>query len=404
MRILYLNYVWDPHKSSGARTHIRELTRGLSALGHTVVVEHRHRIAEAARGSLGQGTSAPARRRARLRHSLAPYLHESACLIRAFRGLVAERKLMQKEKPDVVLTRTSLHQFSSLVAARRCGVPIVFEVDAPVGYEYRKYSDHYFLIPGFAEWLESRMLSGADGLFVVSNPLKKHFVGRGVPEHKIRVVPNGVDISRFRPEAGDPEIRERFGAKSVILGFVGSFARFHGIDQLREAIDFLAPIRPNTCFLMVGGGKLSDKVREHCLQRGLSSRVHFTGHVPAEEVPGLMAAADVLIAPYEAQDFFYFSPIKVFEYMAAGRAIVAARIGQIQEIIRDQVDGILYDPSIPGALGKQLLDLVDRPALRSRLGQAARRTAEQEYTWQASAEGVAALLEQVVQRRRAAAR
>ena len=141
---------------------------------------------------------------------------------------------------------------------------------------------------------------------------------------------------------------------------------------------------------------LSADLQEYCRQLGLSGRVHFTGHVPAKDVPGLMAAADILLAPYQAQDFFYFSPIKIFEYMATARAVVAARVGQIPEIIQDGVNGMVYDPSAPGALGERLLRLVDHPELRRRLGEEARRTVESHYTWQNSAAGVIAALEQAM--------
>ncbi len=400
MRVLYLNYEWDPRESPGALTHIRELTRGLMALGHTVIVRDRHRYPEPAQEGGSRKAPGASSRGSRLRELLSPYLHESAALWRACSGIAVETTLIHEERPDVVLTRHSLHQFSSLIAARHCGVPVVFEVNAPAGHEYRQYQTRYFLLPGLAEWLEVQMLSRADGVFVVSEPLKKHFLEKGIAETKIRVVPNGVDISRFRPDARNAEIRRRFGDESVIVEFVGSFSRFHGIGQLKEMIDFVAPLRPKTCFLMVGEGELSGDLEEHCRQSGLSSRVHFTGHVPPEEVPGLMATADILLAPYDAHDFFYFSPIKIFEYMAVGRAVVAAEVGQIREVIQDEVNGLIYDPSTPGALGERLLWLVDRPEVRRLLGEAARLRVESSYTWRASAEGVAAVLEQALEGRK----
>ena len=121
--------------------------------------------------------------------------------------------------------------------------------------------------------------------------------------------------------------------------------------------------------------------------------------VASNEADALRPHADILIAPYEAQEFFYLSPIKIFEYMAVGRAVVAAQVGQIREVIRDGVNGVVYDPSAPGALGERLVDLVDHPEVRRRLGEAARLTVENRYTWRANAEGVAASLEQAVERR-----
>jgi peptidoglycan/xylan/chitin deacetylase (PgdA/CDA1 family) len=107
------------------------------------------------------------------------------------------------------------------------------------------------------------------------------------------------------------------------------------------------------------------------------------------------------MAPYAAQDFFYLSPIKIFEYMAVGRAVLAARVGQIGEVIEDGVTGLLYDPSDPASLSAALHRLVEDVALRRRLGESARRTVEERYTWQANARSVAGLLEDVLERRRA---
>jgi glycosyltransferase involved in cell wall biosynthesis len=331
---------------------------------------------------------------------LSPLLHESAALYRALRSISPEGELIRQERPDIVLIRHSLHQFSGMVAAHRAGIPVVMEVNAPAGYEYRTYRKGYHLIPGLADWVEDRTLASADGMFVVSRMLQRHFAGRGVPEEKIRVIPNGADVDRFHPRHLDREMRVALGEGSVVVGFVGSFAPFHGVDQLREAIQFAAPRRPETRFLMVGAGELSGDLEEQCRRLGLADRVRFTGHVPPERVPGLMGAADILLAPYEAEDFFYLSPIKIFEYMASGRAVLGARVGQVGEVITHGVDGLLYDPADRDSFRRELLRLVEDAELRRRLGEAARRTIETRYTWRANAEAVSTLLEWARERNR----
>ena len=382
MRVLYLNYEWDIRESSGAGTHIAELTRGLVALGHTLVTQARH-----ARPA-GNGGRAPSRVRARL----SPYLHESAALMRALRGVGPETALIRRERPDVVLTRHSLHQFSSLVAARRAGVPLVFEVNAPLGFEYRRYLRQFHLLPGLAEWTEARTLARADAIFVVSSALRGHLAARGVPAERIAVVPNGADPVRFHPGAADQELRARLGPGRLVVGFVGSFGSFHGIEMLRHAIDRIVPERPDVVFLLVGEGPLSTPLAAYCRERGFGERVVFTGFVPPERVPGAVAAMDVVLAPYAPEPFFYFSPIKLFEYMAAGRAVLAAGIGQIAEVIRDGENGMLYDPGDARAFEDRLACLLRDSALRTRLGQNARCTLERDYTWRANAERVAAVL------------
>ena len=124
----------------------------------------------------------------------------------------------------------------------------------------------------------------------------------------------------------------------------------------------------------------------------MDDRVHFTGHVSPESVPALMAASDILLAPYAPQDFFYLSPIKIFEYMAAGKAVLAARVGQVGEVIQDGINGVLYDPADADSLRSGLRMLTEAPELRRRLGESARKTIEERYTWRANAAGVNALL------------
>lgn len=393
LRITYLNYEWDLRESSGAATHIAELTAGLRRLGHDVTaISRRKRPAPAANG---HATKQPA---GDWRSWLSPTLHEPAAIVRAVRNVATETAIISDTRPDVVLTRYSLHQFSSVVAAHRLGIPLVFELNAPVGFEYRKYLRQYHLMPGIAEWSEIRTLGAAEGIFVVSNALRDHLVERGLPRDHISVVPNGADTARFRPDIVDDEMRRRFGRR-VVIGFVGSFASFHGVDTLRRLIVGIAPTRPDVGFLLVGGGRLADDLRRECEQLGVGDRVVFTGYVGRDRVPGLLGAMDIVLAPYQPHDFFYFSPIKLFEYMASGRAVVAAALGQIAEVV-DGTNGLLYDPKAPETLTAQVLHLTENEELRRHLGEAARQTIESSYTWSHNAARVAAALQRAVETRR----
>jgi glycosyltransferase involved in cell wall biosynthesis len=388
LRVVYFNYEWDLRASSGAATHITELTRNLELMGHQVAVHHRHRVPEHEDANTGRASVPGVRAR------LSPYLHEAAALARALRGVHVETEIIRRARPDVVLARHALHQFSSLLAARRCRVPIVFEVNAPLAFEYRRYRRHYRLSPALADWTEARTLARADAVFVVSNALKAHLADRGVPARNIAVIPNGADPTRFGPHAADPAVRARFGPRSIIVGFVGSFAGFHGVDLLRHAMARVLPARSNVLFLMVGRGRHSADLEAACRAGGFGERAVFTGFVPPARVPGLMATMDILLAPYPPESFFYFSPIKLFEYMASGRAILAARVGQIAEVLQDGINGLLYDPADADAFTNKLLQLADDAALRAHLGANARRTAERDYTWRTNAERVARVLAQ----------
>jgi glycosyltransferase involved in cell wall biosynthesis len=402
MRILYFNYEWDVRDTTGAGTHIRELSTNLRVLGHTVIVHDRRPRPEAEHAGAGAVASGDART---LRNRLSPYLHETAILARSLRDIPVERGIIEQERPDALLTRYGLHRFSSLFAEHRCGVPIVFEVNAPAALEYRRYySKYYHLLPALGEWTERRTLAAADAMFVVSNVLKRHFVDMGIPADRIAVVPNGADPERFCPGAADAELRERWGAGRVVVGFIGSFRVFHGTELLRHVIAEVASRRPTARFVMVGKGPGSVEIETYCRRKGIGEQVVFTGFLPRERIPAVAATMDILLAPYEPSDLFYFSPIKVFEYMASGRAVVAADVGQIGEVIRHGENGLLYDPRQPDALVDCVLRLIDDPALRANLGAAARRTVETDYTWRRNAERVAEVLEAARVRRSAGAR
>lgn len=372
MRICYLHYEWDLEASRGADTQIRETAAALERLGHEVVVVARHRK-PADRPGGGR------------RRPFAGWFWEAANYARSLTGIAAETALLRRLRPDVVLTMHAL-RYSSLVAARRLGLPVVLEVNASVPDETRRYRPEVHLLPGLSGWIERRTLAAASAVFVVSRLLRDYFVERGLSPERVAVIPNGADPDRFHPAAAGRELRDRFPGR-VLVGFAGSFARFHGLDLLEQAIR-----RTAAHFVLAGDGAGARELRTRLPGQ---SNVTFLGSVPYARVPGILAAMDVLVAPYPAQDFFYFSPIKLFEYMACGRAVLSARLGQIAEVIRDEKNGLLYDPSIPGDFVEKLSALVGDPVRRERLGLAARRTIVDHYTWDHHARRVAALLETV---------
>ncbi len=381
MRILYFNYEWDLDRSTGSATQIAETSAALERLGHKVVVIDRHRI------HAGKNGTNPGRR-----HN---WLWETANYWRSVRGIPLEIGVLRRERPDVVLTFHA-HRFSSLVAARRLRIPIVLEVNASVPFETRRYHPEVRLLPGLSEWIEARTLRAADGVMVVSNVLRDYFLTRGVARERMAVIPNGADTNLFCPEAADQELRSRF-PKRLLIGFAGSFAPFHGLDLLQQAVLRISAQHPESHFVLAGGGPGAEALRRRWEGHGCASRVAFLGLLPRKSVPGMLAAMDILVAPYPFQENFYFSPLKIFEYMACGRPVVAPRLGQIAEVICHDYNGVLYDPARPDDFVNQVLSLAQDPARRMRLGSAARETITSQYTWDHHARLLAGLLEQVIE-------
>src|SRR6266700_241778 len=264
--------------------------------------------------------------------------------------------------------------------AAAAGVPGLLEVNAPLIEEqaaYRGLRD-----AGGADRAAARAFRAASVLLAVSAEVAAWLERRGAAGSRVHVIPNGVDAERFRPDV-PPAAPGPPG--SFTVGFVGSMKPWHGLDVLAEAFARLHQRAPDARLLLVGDGPARVGVCADLSARGLAAVVHCTEAVAPHEVPGLLTSVDAAVAPYPQATGFYFSPLKVYEYLAAGRAVVASRVGQLETVIRHDVNGLLCPPGDAGALAAALERLRCEPALRARLGRAARATVLGNHTWDAVA-------------------
>ncbi|HKC63219.1 MAG TPA: glycosyltransferase family 4 protein, partial [Pyrinomonadaceae bacterium] len=189
----------------------------------------------------------------------------------------------------------------------------------------------------------------------------------------------------FRPNIGGERVRRelRVETDETLVGFVGTFGPWHGVLALAEAIK-IVPDAARVRFLMVGSGSLRSEVERILSASGALNRVILTGSVEHERVPALLDACDVLVSPHvplEDGSEFFGSPTKLFEYMAMGRGIVASRLGQIGDVLKDEETALLVEPGNVQELSEAIMRLANSPNLRERLGAAARREAIQHHTW-----------------------
>jgi glycosyltransferase involved in cell wall biosynthesis len=181
-----------------------------------------------------------------------------------------------------------------------------------------------------------------------------------------------------------------------VVGFVGSFKAWHGVDFLLEAFKWLRGEDPSYHLLLVGDGPMRAKLEEETRRLGLQEAVTLIGSVPHEEIPRYLALMDVAVAPYPTLHDFYFSPLKLYEYMAGGRAVVASRIGQVAEVITDGFTGLLYEPGNEEALLDCIRRLRADEGLRRELGNNARMACSKN-TWRRNAERVVSWVEPLLQ-------
>ncbi len=291
-------------------------------------------------------------------------------------------------KISFLYQRHGLDNWSGVELALTLNVPFVLEYNGPEVWVARHWGK-----PARRETISLRLeelaLHAADCIVVMSQPLKEELVDRGIAEDKILVNPNGVNPEVYRPDVDGSAVRRAYGLeKKVVIGFIGTFGKWHGVEVLAEAFGMLMARRPdmrqNTCLFYVGDGVLRTTAEEILRQQGGFDSSVFTGPVPQADGPSHLAACDILVSPNVPNPDgtkFFGSPTKVFEYMAMGRAIAASALDQLDEILEDGVTALKATPGDAIDLARVLERLADDPKLRARLGAEARNVAVERHSW-----------------------
>ena len=301
------------------------------------------------------------------------------------------------DPPDLIYERASLYGMAGVRLAEALRRPLLVELNAPLTLEHAAYRAGS--LGDLAAEAERWMLTRADAVLVVSGDLGEYVRGIGVEPGRICVVPNGVDPVLFQPGPAESSMRERWGLKDgPVLAFVGGLRPWHGVEVLPALLERLLCRHPDVQLAIVGDGPLRGELESEVRARRLDGAVIFTGALPQEEVASLVRHVAVGLAPYpRLEHAFYFSPLKLFEYMAAGTAVVAARLGQIAEVIRDGETGLLYPPGDLEALVGACERLLEDPGLRNRLGRAAAADVRARYTWDKNAARVVTIARPLVE-------
>ncbi len=391
----------DGHK--GASIHVRAIANALGQRGHDVQVL-------AVRGG-EQGLDAVSNVRRVSSDRVAKGIKQAmrarreAVLASEVNGLLANTMMfdtLEREHErlafEAIYERYSLWSAAGLQFARRHGLPFILEVNAPLTREQAEYRG--LELGGAAAAIEETLLSGADVIFAPSAEIGAYVRARAPDARRIKVTPNGADLRAFvkarsvdigedggpATDAPPPGLRRRLQGRYVVA-FVGSLKPWHGVDILIEAYEQLLTSTPRAHLLIVGDGPLSPLVGDAIARLG-EHNVTAPGAVDHASVPAWLGLASVGVAPYPRMDGFYFSPIKVAEYMAAGLPVVASDIGQLPELVEDGVSGSLVAPGCPDALATALSSLEAAPKRRDKMGRRARRRAERRHGWDRVAEQI----------------
>ncbi len=303
------------------------------------------------------------------------------------RNIELSRKLerLHKEAPiDAVLERMSLFSFAGLQFARRKKIPYLLEVNAPLTDEHKQHRQ--MELEDFASAIESTLLAEADRVIAVSGAIRNFAVSCGTKPEHVAVLPNAADEMFHAISVDSPPAAQPF-----VVGFVGSLKPWHGLLDLLEAFRLLLKHVPDARLLIVGDGPERPALESKARRLGFEDNINWAGMIKHEDVPAWLSKMHVAVAPYPTSAEFYFSPLKIAEYMASGRAIVASRVGQIAEVLKNRTTALLYPPGDVAALARRFRLLRSDSRLRQELGERARESSKS-LTWDHNARAILELV------------
>jgi glycosyltransferase involved in cell wall biosynthesis len=287
-----------------------------------------------------------------------------------------------------VYQRYSTYNYSGALIAKKLNIPLIIEYNYPVNWTSKNW-EKGLKYECLAENIELLNVNMADVVVVVSKPLRDILVGKGVDSEKILVNPNGVDPNIYFPSSDNSKIRKKFNLQNkTVIGFIGTFGRWHGAEVLAKAYGLLLETYPayrkTTQLLMIGDGVTLPQVKKEIEYFNNADNVTLTGIVPQEEGPEYLSACDILVSPHVPNSDgtpFFGSPTKLFEYMAMGKGTVASDLDQIGEVLQHDHNAWLTQPGNPESLMNGIKVLLDDPSKAQRLGQSARHEVIDKYTW-----------------------
>ncbi len=313
-----------------------------------------------------------------------PVLRERAQM-RALEARLFE--VARELKPDVLHAHSPvLNAFPALNVGRRLGIPVVYEIRA---FWEDAAVDHGTTTEGSLRYratraMETRAVQQVDAVTTICEGLRRDLVARGVPESKITVIPNAVDIDNFAfGVPGDDALRSELGLTGKrVLGFIGSFYAYEGLDLLLRALPTILLQAPDIALLLTGGGPQEENLKKLTQELGLQAHVKFTGRVPHAQVQRYYSLVDVLVYPRHSMRLTdLVTPLKPLEAMAQGLLLVASDVGGHKELIRDGETGMLFRAGDADDLARSVLRLLAMQDRWPQLREAGRRYVETERNW-----------------------
>ncbi|MGF1685681.1 glycosyltransferase family 4 protein [Photobacterium japonica] len=377
MKILYHHRVAS---RDGQFVHIDAIIHALRQQGHEVIVVAPEISENTDFGDNGGWVSTLRRR---LPGAVAELLEFGYSLY----DFIALYRAIKQHQPDAIYERYNLFLPSGIWAKTWFNLPLILEVNSPLFQERHDYTGIH--LPMLARWSEYYTWRNADHVLPVSHVLAGYLYDAGVPSSRVTVIPNGIDTAHFYPDLPASRMPE-FDGKTVI-GFVGFCREWHRLDAVMARIAALND--PTIQLLIIGDGPVLDDLKAQAKALQITEQTHITGLVPRDAMPQWLAQIDIALQPAVTP---WCSPLKLIEYLAAGKAIVAPDADNIKELLTDDHNALLFKNGDMESMLDAIETLITSPTLRDRLRQQASQTIqEKQLTWDSNGQKIVHLLTQV---------
>jgi glycosyltransferase involved in cell wall biosynthesis len=292
---------------------------------------------------------------------------------------------VSQHKPQFIYERYSIYNIAGCLVSKLTNVPLIEEVNSPLTFEKKKYETLHF--PKFAQMVENWVVNNAFKTIAVTRVLKEMLGQNGAHLEKIVVMSNGVNLEDYPLPTIDKSVMT-----PIVLGFIGWFRDWHGLEQVIETYTQHKWHKKNVEMLFVGDGPEKKNLENVILKNNLKKYVRITGAVDRKQLKNYLQRIDIAIQPAATE---YASPMKLIEYMAAQKAIIAPDQANIRELLQDHFNAVLFRPGDWNDFSSKIEKLISDPSLINLLGRRARKTVEEiPLTWDHNARRVLRLIMQ----------
>lgn len=389
MKILYVALRESLPGSHGGAVHVLEVARQLARRGHQITAVVKHETGQSSRQVLDNFEII----RLRLPSRFLLFTTEPNV-----------RDLIREIAPDVIMERYYNFAGAGIMAAKSLHIPALLEVNAPIVDPPGTTKSRLDAL--MLGWMSRRALAQANSAARIVTPLAAT-IPATISRAKIREIPWGANVELFDRAALDRQRVEQLRAQlnpqsRRVVAFLGSFRPWHGVREFVNVAQEITRTRTGILFLMIGSGELLNETRAFVDRNGLDKQIVLTGAVPYDQVPFYLALADVGVAPFNTAVHpplrmgFYWSPLKVHEYMAMALPVVTIDVNPLNQLVRAGHEGLLYSEGDTAKLRANIECLVDDPPLARHLGQAGRRRVVEQFSWQKHSERLEQVLRECV--------